>query len=324
MMDRKWRFLLILFISIILSGLVPGKAALAVENEDCLSCHNEELLEMSSEEKEDMVEKFSPSDISESESDIDVEEYLKHNKPFAVLSLSLDQEKYAASVHGDLECIACHEDIEEIPHRQNLMIPNSCCNCHDEEIWEKVKQSVHGGLPEDKCAAGCMGCHDPHYGRSKEVWGSEFEVGGCLPCHQRHGGNILRKHSKILPQTKLHLTQLNCNLSEVGCVVCHVPSGTRDPHRIIPAKYSVRKCTQCHSANSILLTEKPKLPEKLLDRFASTKFTNEELMEKGQYVIGANRIPILDTIGIIIFIGTFGLPVIHGGLRFITRKRKEK
>jgi hypothetical protein len=313
-------FYFIWLVLIFISWTVPSKTTLALENEDCFSCHNEELLGMGSEEREGMVEESTPL-----ESEIDLEEYLKYNKPFADLSLSFNEEKYAASVHGDLECISCHEDVEDIPHQQHLKIPTSCFNCHDEEIEEAVRESAHGNLAGEK-SPGCIGCHDPHYEKSGEAEMSESTINGCLLCHERRGINLFAKHGKLFSQPKLHLIHLKGNLSEIGCVYCHVPSGKKDSHRIIPAKFAVRDCVKCHSDSSILLaeSESAKPSDKLLDRVTSTKFTNRQLMSEGQYVAGANRIPALDAIGLIIVFGTFGLPIVHGGLRFITRKKKGK
>ena len=309
---------------IVCLGIIPIQMAPAQENEECFDCHNPDILEMSEEERTEMVEE-SPTP----ESEIRVNDYLKNKKPFADLSLSLDQERYGNSVHADLECITCHNDIEEIPHRQHLQIPATCCDCHDEEIAEAVKESVHGKISEDGCTVGCMGCHDPHYGQTKDAWDSEFEIKGCLPCHEAFTNDTSAKHGKWLPQAKLHLTKLECNLSKVGCIICHVPSGEKigekkDPHKIMPAKLAIKDCRKCHSSKSILLSKKTQSKNTLIEKITDTKFTQKDIMPEGQYLVGANRIPLLDTIGILVFLGTFGLPIVHGGLRFLTRKKKGK
>jgi hypothetical protein len=51
-------------------------------------------------------------------------------------------------------------------------------------------------------------------------------------------------------------------------------------------------------------------------------FTNKELIEKGNYVVGSNRIPALDLVGFLLIILTFAGCAIHGILRFISRRRK--
>ena len=248
---RRYAFIL-QTITVFLIGITPIHIVNAQDNESCFECHNEALLEMSAEDRLEMLEPSPPV-----ESGIRPEEYLKYNKPFALLSLAIDQEKYEASVHSELECITCHEDIEDIPHKQHLQTPTACCNCHDEEIAEAVEKSVHGKASEDKCAAGCIGCHDPHYGKSKDFWSSTFEIIGCLPCHESCTTEPIAKHDKWLSQARLHLTKIECDISKVGCVACHVPFGKKkDPHRIVSAKLAIRDCSKCHSSNSFLFRGK--------------------------------------------------------------------
>jgi len=309
---RTGHFFLILLMSVFISWMIPYKIALASKNEACFFCHDKELPEMSLEERGKMVEKSTPL-----QSGIDTKEYLKYTKPFADLSLSIAQERYAGSVHGDLECISCHEDIKVVPHRQHLKKPTSCSNCHDEKIGEAVKKSVHGEFNKGKFP-GCIGCHDPHYGQKKEAWNIKFDVKGCLPCHEVCTPELM---SKLFSQALLHLTQIKCDISKVSCLICHVSGESKDPHKIEPVKHALRDCVACHSSNSILLTEKSGSNKSLIERITSPDFTNEKLTKEGQYVIGANRVPALDSIALIIIVGTFGLPIVHGGLRFITRKK---
>jgi len=310
---RTGCFFIVLLAAVFVFGIIHCKVALASNNEACFFCHDKELSETSPEERANMVEKSTPP-----KSEIVVKEYLKYNKPYADLSLFLNQEKYAGSVHRDLECISCHEDIKVIPHGQHLKKPVSCSNCHGEEIAQAVEKSVHGKLNKGKFP-GCVGCHDPHYGRKKENWEAEFDVKGCLPCHKFCTPKLM---SKSFSHSTLH-TQIKCNTSKVGCVICHASGESKDPHKIEPAKSALTNCVACHSSGSILLAKKPVSDKSLIEKATNTDFTNEELMREGQYVIGANRIPALDSVALLIIIGTFGLPIVHGGLRFITRKKKK-
>lgn len=105
------------------------------------------------------------------------------------------------------------------------------------------------------------------------------------------------------------LSQAELHLTKVDCLICHKPS----------LEAPIKDCKQCHSDKSILLTKEegaPKEPAKSWD------FTNKELMEKGAYVVGSNRIPAIDFLGILIVVLTFGGCLTHGALRFITRRRK--
>ena len=100
------------------------------------------------------------------------------------------------------------------------------------------------------------------------------------------------------------------HLSKVDCQTCHS----------LALESAVRDCGQCHSKNSILVTEADTASECSLKNWS---FTNKELTEEGGYVVGSNRIPALDVIGILLIIVTLAGCAVHGALRFITRRRKE-
>ena len=50
-------------------------------------------------------------------------------------------------------------------------------------------------------------------------------------------------------------------------------------------------------------------------------FINKEVLAKFGYVVGAHRIPALDTVLILVVIGPLVLPIFHGGLRILTRRK---
>jgi hypothetical protein len=105
-----------------------------------------------------------------------------------------------------------------------------------------------------------------------------------------------------LEQPKLHL-------KKVDCLTCHNPS----------LQSPIKDCQQCHAKDSVLLTAAEATPEYSLTNWS---FTNKELIEKGNYVVGSNRIPALDLVGFLLIILTFAGCAIHGILRFISRRRK--
>jgi len=79
------------------------------------------------------------------------------------------------------------------------------------------------------------------------------------------------------------LEQPELHLKKVDCLLCH-NSSLQSP---------IKDCQQCHAVDSILLTTAEKAPEYSLTNWS---FTNKELVEKGNYVVGSNRIPALDVI----------------------------
>ena len=121
---------------------------------------------------------------------------VRQNDKAGLKILHIDKVKYRASVHGELDCTACHTDIDKIPHvGQNK---TNCQNqCHQSEQdkrllaktarkgFHKQEQSVITRL-EDKTS--------------------------CKVCHQ------------IYPHTKAPFVRsfLNMHTSYLVCEVCHL------------------------------------------------------------------------------------------------------
>jgi thiosulfate reductase cytochrome b subunit len=268
-----------------------------VDNETCLGCHNPDILKMSKEELADQV-------------NVGAKAVLPMAKPpyvFGELNLSIDEKKYGKSVHKDLTCVQCHKDIPDAPHNQRLA-PVDCKECHEDAV-ESIQSGAHGTKAGPK-APPCIGCHNVHYGEAQSTYDSVFKAKACLDCHAAYGMNTYKQH-EALTQPGMHL--------KMGCMLCH--HGAKPGLHNLPAgKIKAVNCEQCHSENSVLSTSKPK-PTDLVGYLLQTGFINEDLMQKYSYVVGANRIPALDLIIIIVVLGTFALPIFHGGLRILTRKK---
>ena len=79
------------------------------------------------------------------------------------VSLHVDGRKFASSVHGALECVACHEgfDPAALPHAKSIKHV-VCQSCHTDATFERYKLSVHGVPKDGKPAAACSDCHSTH------------------------------------------------------------------------------------------------------------------------------------------------------------------
>ncbi len=57
------------------------------------------------------------------------------------VSLFVNGKNFSKSVHGELECIACHEGFkaDEIPHAKKITAVQ-CMNCHDGDQFESVPE----------------------------------------------------------------------------------------------------------------------------------------------------------------------------------------
>jgi len=101
-------------------------------------------------------------------------------------SLHVMPERFGNSVHGKRQCVECHSNITEVPHRP-VQVKVSCINCHD-DLWEQAQRegttkqharlgvvveqidnymkSVHARPSREdqsRTNATCYNCHEPHY-----------------------------------------------------------------------------------------------------------------------------------------------------------------
>jgi thiosulfate reductase cytochrome b subunit len=223
------------------------------------------------------------------------------------LSLAIDLEKYQDSVHGDMACIDCHYDIEAIPHKQRLDKVD-CSDCHEVEA---VQASAHGEDAEKK--VGCVGCHDVHYSQGAGEYEEEWKTKYCMECHEKYGMDNKDAH-KDLYEFELHKESL-------GCMACH-QGETPGTHNIAKVSDKVANCEACHSKYSILTDEMYKPAESIAAYYSQTSFINASSLKEYGYVVGSHRIPLLDLIVILLVIGPVGLPIVHGGLRALTRRKE--
>jgi thiosulfate reductase cytochrome b subunit len=265
-------------------------------NESCLECHNPEILKWSKEEKTDNV------DVGEKPAPPSV----KPRFVFGELSLSIDKKKFEAGVHADTACVECHQGIKEIPHKQRLGRVN-CAECHDEAA-ESIAAGIHGKKAGKK-APPCIGCHDVHYGKDMDAYAAQWKMKACVRCHKKYGLDTVAAH-KNLYEANMHLTSL-------GCMICHKG---KEPgvHNMTSVK--AVQCDSCHSKVTVL-AEKKEAPKPFWAYVTQARFINDAVRKKFGYVIGANRIPLLDLIIILAVLGPMALPVFHGGLRILTRRK---
>ena len=93
------------------------------------------------------------------------------------ISMHVDPASFAGSVHGDFDCIDCHQDIEDVPHDDELAAV-SCGDCHSDEA-ETLAGARHGGLAADsRRAPACADCHGAH-----EIANARDAANSCASCH---------------------------------------------------------------------------------------------------------------------------------------------
>lgn len=142
------------------------------------------------------------------------------------ISLFVNETKFNASVHAELECIDCHEDYdgEEIPHNAgNENTAVDCSNCHEIEY----DNTPH--LQKNQC----FQCHSKH----EVVPASELtaERQFCVECHK--SGSVKNYYESV------HFSAKEEGKNGADCQDCHTGS-VHDINAKSIDLYSA--CGSCH------------------------------------------------------------------------------
>jgi hypothetical protein len=263
------------------------------DNEACFRCHGEPKFQLPAETGERTLTRHMCQD------------YL------------IPREEYYQGNHRSFACLDCHSyEYENFPHplEPRLEEPWACVDCHGgdeayahyqfEKIQEEYLQSVHHLAIEEFT---CWKCH-PHSYRinirntTNLKATIAYDNSICLSCHgnysqfelltDREGINITQTHD-WLPNEALHF-------QNVRCIECHtrISDSILVAHLVQPKELAVRRCTECHSENSLLLATLYKFQAReARDEFG---FLNAIVMNEA-FLIGANRNRFLNIISVVIF-----------------------
>jgi len=230
----------------------------------------------------------------------------------------VDRKKFYESNHKSFSCTDCHSgDYVKFPHSGELRMEQmyNCIDCHGgdekfarfnfEEIEASYKLSTHFKLEEEGFT--CWDCHSPHEYKISVRNSSNlketilYDNNICLRCHSNYAQfqllsdrdeiNILQKHD-WLPNQESHF-------KSVRCIECHsqVNDTILVSHLINPVEKAVKKCNECHSQSSMLMSTLYKFQskEQRKDGFFNGIILNQS------YVIGANRNEYLNILSLLIF-----------------------
>ncbi len=159
------------------------------------------------------------------------------------ISLYVDEKSYDASVHGRLQCVLCHSDILEVPHKEDGLLRVQCSNCHTEEATQFL-DSIHqrSFRRGDVFAPNCKDCHGKHAILShKDPKSRTFRSNVLNVCGACHEG--IRKQ---YAESYHGMLVARGNPKAPTCYDCHYT------HRIMlvegkPYKLgSVNQCGHCH------------------------------------------------------------------------------
>lgn len=246
----------------------------------------------------------------------------------------IDTAAYYDSNHWNFKCIDCHsEDYKGFPHNPQLRfeaIPG-CLDCHGDDpnyaqfMFEKIQEEFDKSVHSTKHTGvfSCWSCHDSHYyklnagNRNQELEKTiAYDNSICLSCHAN-----INKYQYIADRLNPNVTQTHAwlpnqanHFAKVRCIECHtaVNDSMLVAHDILPKAKAVRKCVECHSANS-------KLKASLYKYRLESGFLSDPVMGDA-VLIGATRSTTLNLVGNIFFLLTLMGIGIHTLLRIIFKK----
>jgi len=153
----------------------------------------------------------------------------------------VDETILKASVHGRLECTACHAGITEVPHAEKLP-PVSCQKCHTKAAGT-VSTSIHGRA-RGAARAGCQGCHGTH----AVAPAAKLGAAPCQACHE--------------PVTRAYLTSVHARALARGiqdaslCFDCHGEAhqlrSHTDPDSSTFRARTAETCGRCHADRALV------------------------------------------------------------------------
>lgn len=283
------------------------------ENEQCFKCHGQSRYEL-------------------------INEYSKR-KIYKLMCSGrvVKREDFYVSNHRSFSCNDCHDDdYNTFPHPRELRTeePYMCLDCHGydeaysqfhfEEIEVEYQNSIHFGLEEEGFS--CWKCHNPHTYKIN-VRNTEnlietivYDNSICLDCHadfdrfqlltDREGINIIEEH-QWLPNQALHFQNVRC----IDCHT-HISDSILVAHQLMPKDSAIKRCVECHSQNSILMSTLYKFESK--EQRSKTGYLNAVMLNKS-FVIGANRNYYLNIISLVIFLVTIAGIAIHASIIFISK-----
>lgn len=250
----------------------------------------------------------------------------------------LDTVALSNGVHKQFDCTDCHSyEYGTYPHQSNLKLEplSTCLDCHGgdeafatyhfERIEEEFKKSVHYKVYGDNFS--CSKCHSQHsYATAARTSSTVLEIVDysnkmCLSCHNDmkrykmlsgHENPKLVEVHDWLPNQELHF-------QHVRCIECHtqVTDSLMVSHNILDKSQALKKCVECHSANSRLkasLYKYQNLQKRAENGNLNTVLANES------YVIGTHQSPFLKLLSIIIFLATLGGVIVHSIFRIFKKK----
>lgn len=166
---------------------------------------------------------------------------------------------FAASVHGKLQCVACHNTIADVPHDDTLP-PAQCASCHAKEA-RAYATSIHGmsHAMGASAAATCVSCHGDAHAivPVKQLDSPVFKLNLPQTCGRCHTDPKIIAAYRLPPHTADYFRDSihGQALIKMGLIVapsCNDCHGVHDIKRDVDESSRTnhaniaRTCGQCH------------------------------------------------------------------------------
>ena len=176
------------------------------------------------------------------------------------ISVAVNEATFKNSVHGPLDCTACHTDVKAYPHDPAPQPVTACATCH-ESAGQEYQTSVHAAARQkgNTDSANCAACHGTHNILPKADPKSTVHhlniADTCAKCHE---DERLTKANKLAPpefirkyRDSVHGRGVKVSglMVSATCSDCHGAHGTKshtDPQSNMARANLPNTCSKCH------------------------------------------------------------------------------
>ena len=174
---------------------------------------------------------------------------------------SVAGDKFAQSVHANMQCVACHTDITDNADKANAHAKNpaqalkkvDCAGCHT-ELWEQTEKFGKGA---ERPRLGVVAKNIEAYKKSFHARPNSDDKtkpnAGCDNCHDTHSFNVPPKGSPQRTQWRLQIPAVcgaSCHTEQLEAYLGSV-HGQENSKKLL-AQAAV--CSDCHTAHGITNT----------------------------------------------------------------------
>ncbi len=174
------------------------------------------------------------------------EDYSKEGADGQLRQLHVTADEFKDSVHGDRDCVNCHQDIVKIPHRKGVERKVGCVKCH-QDLWEEAKQT--GEDSEGERLGDVMDQIDRYMLSIHARPNIEDQSRTNATCHDCHDAHYMAPIDHVnIPEGKLEIPQM-CGRCHTEALETYLTSVHGE--EISNGNTEAAVCSDCHSSHDI-------------------------------------------------------------------------